>query len=86
MDYLPISFTNIARKRVIWSKTARQLERRKKRMPARANQLKRKSTLSAEILVFDVYKIPLLLCEARTIDRTMLISFLDRQNSENSFT
>ena len=32
-----------------------------------------------EILVFGVYNIPLLLREAHTIDRTMLITFLDRR-------
>ena len=37
-----------------------------------------------EILAFDVYKSPLLLCEGRTIDRTRLITFLNRRNSENS--
>ena len=37
-----------------------------------------------EILAFGVYKSPLLLCETHTIDRTRLITFLDRRNSENS--
>ena len=37
-----------------------------------------------EILVFGVYENPLFLCEAQTLDGTMLIMFLDRQNSENS--
>ena len=36
-----------------------------------------------EILVFGVYENPLLSREAQTIDRTMLIMFLDRRNSEN---
>ena len=37
-----------------------------------------------EILAFDVYKSPVLLCEARTIDSTRLITFLNHRNSENS--
>ena len=37
-----------------------------------------------EILVFGVYENPLLLREVHTLDRTKLIMFLDRRNSENS--
>ena len=36
-----------------------------------------------EILVFGVYKNPLLLRETHMLGRTMLITFLDRRNSEN---
>ena len=39
---------------------------------------------AVEILVFGVYKIPLLLRKVHMIDRVMLIMFLDRRNSENS--
>ena len=39
---------------------------------------------SVEILVFGVYENPLVLREVNTLGRTMLISFLDRRNSENS--
>ena len=39
---------------------------------------------AVEILVFGVYKNPLLLREAHTLGRTMFIMFLDRRNSENS--
>ena len=35
--------------------------------------------ISVEILAFGVYNNPLLLREAHTIDRTMLITFLDRR-------
>ena len=37
-----------------------------------------------EILAFGVYENPLHLREVHTTDRTMLILFLDRRNSENS--
>ena len=37
-----------------------------------------------EILVFGVYKNPLRLREVHTIDRNILIMFLDRRNSKNS--
>ena len=37
-----------------------------------------------KILVFVVYENPLLLREAHTLGRTMLIMFLDRRNIENS--
>ena len=38
--------------------------------------------VEVEILVFGVYKNPLLLREVHMIDRTMLTMFLDRRNSE----
>ena len=38
--------------------------------------------VDVEILVFGVYKNPLLLREVHMIDRTMLTMFLDRRNSE----
>ena len=47
--------------------------------------LKNRDGSSVEILVFGVYKNPLLLREVHMINRTMLISFLDRWNSENSW-
>ena len=37
-----------------------------------------------ELQAFDVYKSPLFLREPQNIARTMLIPFLDRQNSEDS--
>ena len=37
-----------------------------------------------EFLVFGVHENPLLLSEVHMIDGTMLIMFLDRQNSENT--
>ena len=37
-----------------------------------------------EFLVFGVHENPLLLREVHMIDGTMLIMFLDRQNSENT--
>ena len=39
---------------------------------------------SVEFLVFGVHENPLLLREVHMIDGTMLIMFLDRQNSENT--
>ena len=42
------------------------------------------SSLIVEFLVFSAYENPLLLREVHMIDRTMLIMFLDRRNSENS--
>ena len=39
---------------------------------------------SVEILVFGVHENPLLLREVHMINKTILITFLDRRNSENS--
>ena len=36
-------------------------------------------------VAFEVYKSPLLISEARTIDRTRLIALLKRRNGENSW-
>ena len=41
-------------------------------------------TIDVEILVFDVYKNPLILREVHMIGRTMLITILNRRNGENS--
>ena len=38
---------------------------------------------SVEILVFGVHENPLLLREVHMINKTILITFLDRRNSEN---
>ena len=42
------------------------------------------SEQNVEILVFVIYKSPLLLREVHMIDRTMVIAFLGRRESENS--